>query len=88
MKRMSYYGHRNAIYRKLPYYRKLRGMTQWMLAAKMQLLNVNIDQHTISNIECDRRCVTDYELACLCKILRVTGEDLTADYYVEYEGEY
>lgn len=85
MKKISYYGHKNVIHRKLSHYRELRGMTQEMLAAQMQLLNVNMDQQMLSKIENDRRIVTDYELACLCKILKVSERDMLTDFYDEYK---
>ena len=49
--------------------------------AKLQVLNVNMDQQMLSRIENNRRIVTDYELACLCKVLNVTERDLLADFY-------
>ena len=47
----------------------------------MQVMNVNMDQQMLSKIENNRRIVTDYELACLCRILNVTERELLADFY-------
>ena len=49
--------------------------------AKMQVMNVNMDQQMLSRIENNLRIVTDYELACLCRILNVTERELLADFY-------
>lgn len=50
----------------------------------MQILNVNIDQQMISKIENNKRIVTDYELACFCKILNVDEKELLQDYYSDH----
>ncbi|WP_417043503.1 helix-turn-helix domain-containing protein [Dysosmobacter sp.] len=81
MKKIAYEDNKNVIHARLRYYRKLRGLTQEQLVAKLQVLNVNMDQQMLSRIENNRRIVTDYELACLCKVLNVTERDLLADFY-------
>lgn len=81
MKKIAYEENKNVIHARLRYYRKLRGLTQEQLVAKLQVLNVNMDQQMLSRIENNRRIVTDYELACLCKVLNVTERDLLADFY-------
>ena len=81
MKKIADEENKNVIHARLRYYRKLRGLTQEQLVAKLQVLNVNMDQQMLSRIENNRRIVTDYELACLCKVLNVTERDLLADFY-------
>ena len=81
MKKIAYNGHKNIIYKQLRQYRKLRGLTQDQLVAKLQTMGVNIDQQMLSKIENDARIVTDYELACLCRVLNVTERELLADFY-------
>ena len=81
MKKIAYEDNKNVIHARLRYYRKLQGLTQGQVAAKLQVLNVNMDQQMLSKIEHNRRIVTDYELACLCKVLNVTEQDLLADFY-------
>ena len=81
MKKIAYEDNKNVIHARLRYYRKLRGLTQEQLVAKLQVLNVNMDQQMLSRIENNRRIVTDYELACLCKVLNLTERDLLADFY-------
>ena len=61
--------------------RTQRKITQVDLAARMQVLGVNMDQQAISNIERNRRIVTDYELVCFCKALRCTERELLQDFY-------
>ena len=79
MKKIHFNGNKNIIHAHLPKWREARGLTQGELAARMQVLGVNIDQQMISKIEHNSRIVTDYELACLCKILKVTEKDLMED---------
>jgi len=68
---MGYGGNRNVIHKRLKQARKAMGMTQDTLAAKMQVYGLNIVQNSISKIEINERIVTDYELICICKILKI-----------------
>jgi transcriptional regulator with XRE-family HTH domain len=71
MKKICYYNNKN-----IKVLREEKGLSQSNLAAKLQTMNVNIDQQMISKIEKNNRQVTDYELACICKCLSVTPNDL------------
>ena len=84
MKKIKYFGNKNVISKRVRYFRNLRKITQEQLVARLQVLNINIDQQGISNIENNSRIVTDYELACLCRALGVTVEEMLADFYEEY----
>lgn len=76
MKKICYYDNKNIIAEKLKKLREDRGMSQSNLAAKLQTMNVNIDQQMISKIEKNNRQVTDYELACICKCLSTSPNEL------------
>lgn len=76
MRKICYYNNKNIIFDKLKELREKRGYSQSALAAKLQTMNVNIDQQMISKIEKNNRQVTDYELACICKCLSVTPNEL------------
>ena len=76
MKKICYYENKNIIAEQLKEIRREKGLSQSNLAAKLQTMNVNIDQQMISKIEKNSRQVTDYELACICKCLSVTPNDL------------
>ena len=76
MKKICYYNKKNIIAEKLKTLREKKGISQTNLAAKLQTMNINIDQQMISKIEKNNRQVTDYELACICKCLSVTPNDL------------
>ena len=75
----------NLIFRQLRRLRKERKLSQEALAAQMQLLGVDINQRLIRKIERNERFVKDYELACLCRILNVTEQDLLADFYASQD---
>lgn len=85
MKKLSFNDNKNVIHQSLRRFRELRGLSQAQLAAKLQTMDVNIDQQMISKIERNQRLVTDYELACLCRILNVTEQDLLADFYASQD---
>ena len=76
MKKICYYENKNIISKNLKAARENKGISQTNLAAKLQVMNVNIDQQMISKIEKNKRQVTDYELACICKCLSTTPNDL------------
>ena len=84
MNEIIFNGNKNVICKNLRRFRKKRGLTQDQLAARMQVMNVNITQRLVSRIEHNERIVTDYELACLCRALGVTVEDMLADFYEEF----
>ncbi len=50
------------------------GLTQNELSARICVLGWDISRATLSHIEAQLRCVTDYELVCLARALRVTAE--------------
>ena len=81
MKKISFNNDKNVIHERLRYYRKLRGLSQEQVVAKMQTMNVSMDQQALSRIEKNSRIVTDYELACFCKVLNVTEQELLSGFY-------
>ncbi len=87
MKKIIYGNDKNIIYRQLRHYRTLHGLTQEQVAARMQTMNVNMDQQMLSKIEHNARFVTDYELACFCKILEVSEQELLADFYQQTDAK-
>ena len=71
MKIYDYNGLKNICGKRVRKGRRLRGMTQADLAAKMQLAGVMLDRDSISRIELGVRFVADYELRALAQCLRV-----------------
>lgn len=76
MKKITFGENKNLIHKNLKIARIKKGLTQSQLAAKMQTMNINIDQQMISKIENNNRIVTDYELACFCHILGISIPDM------------
>ena len=77
MKKVKFEGNTNIISRNLKEIRVSKNISQQELAAKLQTLNVSMDQQMISKIEKNLRQVNDYELLAICKCLEVTPEELT-----------
>ena len=84
VKKILFYENKNVISKQLKLARIKRKLSQEDLAAKMQVMNVSIDQRAISKIEHNKRFVTDYELACFAEILGVSESDLLSDFYENY----
>ena len=76
MKKICYYDNKNIIAANLKKARQNIGLSQSDLAARLQTMNLNIDQQMISKIEMNKRQVTDYELAYICKCLSTTPNEL------------
>ncbi len=76
MKTITFWGHKNIIYKNLQKERAKQNISQQDLASRLQTMGVCIDQQAISKIELDKRIVTDYELACICKALKVDEKTL------------
>ncbi len=80
MKQIKYYGNKNIISLRVKERRNELELSQEQLAARMQTMNCNIDQQMISKIEKNNRQVTDFELACLCKCLETTPNEILKDF--------
>lgn len=79
MRKILFGKNKNIIHDHLKKIRKERGLSQEELAAKLQVMNVNIDQQMISKIENNSRMATDYELFCLCRVLHTEPNDLMGE---------
>ena len=76
MKIYDFNGSKNVCGTKVKEARKNAGMSQEMLAARLQTEGVNIERDSVSRIEIGTRFVAEYELIALCKILKVTPQYL------------
>lgn len=87
MNKSLYEYNSNLISKKLKTIRKAHKMSQEELAAKMQLLNISIDQQMISKIERNIRFVKDFELVCFCQIFKISERELLSDYYEDSKNQ-
>ncbi len=87
MKQIIFGEYKNIIGKNLIKIRKEKKVSQSELAARMQALNVNIDQQMISKIEKNLRQVTDYEFVCLCICLKVSYNEMLKDVNVLIENQ-
>lgn len=86
MKKINFGNDKNIISNSLKRIRLERKLTQGELAAKMQTLGTSMDQQMISKIEKNARIVTDYELACFCRVLGVGVNEILQDFYDKLKG--
>ncbi len=84
MKQIEFWGNKNVIGNRISTLRQKSNLTQSELAAKMQLLNINIDQQMISKIEKNQRQVTDYEFIGFASCLGVSLDELAGDFKNKY----
>lgn len=71
MKIYHYEGKANIVGPKIKERRTKLNLSQDMLAAKMQLHNIELSQKSISRIETQERFVADYELLVFSEVLGV-----------------
>ena len=71
MKIYNYEGKANIIGPRVRQVRKQLKLSQYELAAKMQVKNIDVTQRVISRIETQERFVADFELRALAEILDV-----------------
>ena len=69
----------NVVGPKIRQLRYQQGLTQNELSARIGLLGWDISRGTLSQIEAQLRCVTDFELVCLAKPLNVPADQLLPD---------
>ena len=72
MKLYSYRGRCNISGERIRQAREVEGLSQEQLAAKLQLLGLEITQKSISRIETGLRVVPDFELQFFAKALNTT----------------
>ena len=68
--------HRNIVGPRIRKLRYQRGLTQPMLAARCRRFGWDLSRETLAKIEAQFRWVSDFELLCLAKALRVEPNDL------------
>jgi transcriptional regulator with XRE-family HTH domain len=66
----------NAVGPKIRHLRYQQGLTQNELSARIGLLGWDISRGTLSQIEAQLRCVTDFELVCVARALGVLTDQL------------
>ena len=76
MKIYKYNGKCNVSGERVRQEREKAKMSQEKLAAKLQLLGLDVTQKAVSRIETGDRVVADYELVALAKALNVTVDYL------------
>ena len=69
-------GNANASGRKIKELREAAGLSQEQLAAKVQLVGLNLNQKAISRIETGDRVVPDFELLFFSEVFGVSVEAL------------
>lgn len=66
----------NVCGRNIAAYRKEMGISQRILADRLQVVGLNVDKNAIQRIESGQRFVTDIELIALSKVLNRSYEEL------------
>ncbi len=74
---------RNVLAARLRQAREKRGWSQSDLARELQLIGWDAGRTLITKIELRERCVTDYELIVLARVLSVGLDELTRGTYKE-----
>lgn len=81
MKKIIFNECKNVVGSRIRAVRSAKHISQGELAARMQTMNINLDQQLVSKIERNMRMVTDYELGCFAVALGVDEKELLKDFY-------
>ncbi len=76
MKIYDYNGRANICGSRIRELRKQKKISQEEFAARMQVAGIDIDQRTISRIECEKRFLADFELREIARILQIPMDEL------------
>lgn len=71
--------YRNIIGKKIKKLRNKKKITQDELAARLNIIEINIDRPMISKIENQTREIVDYEIKAIAELLGVTIDELFRD---------
>ena len=74
---------RNVLASRIRQAREKRGWSQSDLARALQLVGWDAGRTLVTKIELRERCLTDYELIVLARVLSVSLDDLTRGAYKE-----
>ena len=69
-------GRNNLCGKNVAKYRNELGISQRVLADRLQILGLDVDKNAIQRIEAGKRFVTDIELFFLCKVFEVSYGEL------------
>ena len=69
-------GLNNACGKNIANLRMKAGISQRVLADKMQLVGIDIDKNAIQRIECGKRFITDIEVIAFAKVFDITTDEL------------
>jgi transcriptional regulator with XRE-family HTH domain len=69
-------GKNNLCGEKVALLRKEMGISQRVLAERLQIRGIDIDKNAVQRIECGKRFVTDIELKIIAELFSVTMDDL------------
>ncbi len=69
-------GNNNLIGMKMKALRKSVSLSQRAFADRLQIEGLEVEKNAIQRIECGKRFVTDIELVVICRVLKISPNDL------------
>ncbi len=69
-------GNNNLIGIKMKALRKGMKLSQRAFADRLQIEGLEVEKNAIQRIECGKRFVTDIELVVICRVLKISPNDL------------
>jgi len=69
-------GKNNICGKRIAFLRKEMGISQRILAERLQLLGLDVDKNAIQRIECGKRFVTDIELSVFSQYFNISVDKL------------
>ena len=80
-----YNGRLNMVGSKIKFHRESKEMSLVELSNALMLLGIDIPKNSLQRLESGKRTLKDYELAAICKVLKLSADDILSDFIKELD---
>ena len=75
----------NMVGDKIKFYRENNNMSLVELSNALMLLGIDIPKNSLQRLESGKRTLKDYELSAICKVLKLSADDILSDFIKELD---
>lgn len=80
-----YNGRLNMVGSKIKFHRESKEMSLVELSNALMLLGIDIPKNSLQRLESGKRTLKDYELGAICKVLKLSADDILSDFIKELD---
>lgn len=75
----------NIVGSKIKFHRESKEMSLVELSNALMLLGIDIPKNSLQRLESGKRTLKDYELATICKVLKLSADEILKDFMKELD---